>query len=429
MTRSSTEERFIFALTPGQLNRSELINYNSKTGIAHWNAATKPLRKESQLYDCTPDGFHQFMKSIKVRAETYGWSKPNTGFLWFPPDPEKSSREANILDDYGTFSMDVIKEYEKGYVGKQSRKAQDNRMLFECIYHSLSVQGMAKVNIHDDQYMIGKPKVPSALCFLKVLIRESYLDSNATTSMIRTRLATLDELLAEVGNDVDKFHDEVKVLLSSLTARGETTQDLQTNLFKAYGTCKDRQFVRYIADLQTKYEDGENITANHLMERAQHKFKILKTRKEWEAPSPEDEKLLALESTVTKLKSELKDQKKKSPKKSNDGGAKFGKYKGKGGDGKGLDKGRPKWFRQKPTQEEMHKSKFWNKAEWHYCSPETGGKCSGKWRIHKPKDCKSRPQTPSGEDKTNKSGNSDKDKFLAQQAVVDNESDSAYQSE
>ena len=70
------------------------------------------------------------------------------------------------------------------------------------------------------------------------------------------------------------------------------------------------------------------------MERAQHKFKILKTRNEWEAPTPEDEKLLALESTVTKLKSKLEDQKKKSPKKTNDGGSKFGKYKGKGGDGK-----------------------------------------------------------------------------------------------
>ena len=77
--------------------------------------------------------------------------------------------------------MEVIREHEATYVGKECRKAQNNRMLFECIYHSLSVQGMAKVNIHDDQYMIGKPKIPSALCFLKVLIRESYLDSNATT--------------------------------------------------------------------------------------------------------------------------------------------------------------------------------------------------------------------------------------------------------
>ena len=80
MPRTKEEEKIIFALTPGQLNRNDLFNYNSKAGIAHWNAATKALRKESQLYVCTPDGFHQFMKSIKVRAEAYGWSKPG-GFL------------------------------------------------------------------------------------------------------------------------------------------------------------------------------------------------------------------------------------------------------------------------------------------------------------------------------------------------------------
>ena len=130
---------------------------------------------------------------------------------------------------------------------------------------------MSKVNIHDEEYMLGKPKTPSALCFFKILIRESYLDSNATSTMIRTKLATLDEHLAEVGNNISKFNDEVKVLVSSLNARGETTHDLQTNLFKAYATCSDRVFVRYIADNQTKYDDGEDITANQLMEKAAHK--------------------------------------------------------------------------------------------------------------------------------------------------------------
>ena len=71
----AANEVFKFALTPGQIDNKELINYNSKTGVAHWKAATKPLRKDSQLYDCTPDGFHQFLKSIKVRADSYGWSK------------------------------------------------------------------------------------------------------------------------------------------------------------------------------------------------------------------------------------------------------------------------------------------------------------------------------------------------------------------
>ena len=51
------------------------------------------------------------------------------------------------MDDYGTFAMDVIRGHEESYVGTESRKAQDNRMMYECMYHSLSVEGMAKVNI------------------------------------------------------------------------------------------------------------------------------------------------------------------------------------------------------------------------------------------------------------------------------------------
>ena len=80
---------------------------------------------------------------------------------------------------------------------------------------------MVKVNIHDDQCMIGEAKVPSALCLLKVLIRESCLDSNATTSMIRQKLANLDEYLSEVENDITKFNNQVKQLLNALTVRAK----------------------------------------------------------------------------------------------------------------------------------------------------------------------------------------------------------------
>ena len=51
--------------------------------------------------------------------------------------------------------MEVIRNHENSYVGGVTRKAQDDWMLFECIYHSLSTEGMTKVNIHDDQYTIG----------------------------------------------------------------------------------------------------------------------------------------------------------------------------------------------------------------------------------------------------------------------------------
>ena len=105
------------------------------------------------------------------------------------------------------------------------------------------------------------------------------------------------------------------MLIDSLTARGETTQDLRTNLFKAYASCSDSTFVRYISDIQTKWEEGEDITAERLMERAANKYKIMKTKEIWNAPSAEQEKLVALEAKITSLKQKYDAKKNKLNKK------------------------------------------------------------------------------------------------------------------
>ena len=65
---------------------------------------------------------------------------------------------------------------------------------------------------------------------------ESYLDSNATSSMIRIKLANLDEYIVQVKHDIGKFNNYVKVLVETLRARGETTSDLITNLSTITGT-------------------------------------------------------------------------------------------------------------------------------------------------------------------------------------------------
>jgi len=84
--------------------------------------------------------------------------------------------------------------------------------------------------------------------------------------MIRTKLSNLDEYLIETNNDILKFNNHVRMLIDSLTARGETTQDLLTNLFRAYAACSDSTFVKYVADIQTKWEDGEDLTPEKLMD-------------------------------------------------------------------------------------------------------------------------------------------------------------------
>ena len=96
--------------------------------------------------------------------------------------------------------------------------------------------------------MIGKYESGNLL--LKVLVRESHLDTNATTSWIRTQLSSLDEYMMIIGSNIGKFNFHVQTLMGSLTARGETSTDLLTNLFKGYAKCSDKPFVAYMARKQ-----------------------------------------------------------------------------------------------------------------------------------------------------------------------------------
>jgi hypothetical protein len=193
--------------------------------------------------------------------------------------PISHEAKISLITDYVRISLERIQEVEDTGINRQTRLAQDNRTFYECPTNSLTKEGLAKVRIKEAEYMRSNPLLPSRLLFLKILIRESYLNCNATTSMIRTKLTNLDTYIGQVGNDIGKFDKYVQNLLEALNARGETTTDLLTNLFKGYAACSDKAFVRYIAEKQDDYEEGKNIDATELMILAGNKFKILKTKR------------------------------------------------------------------------------------------------------------------------------------------------------
>jgi hypothetical protein len=351
--QAQAQQQVVFSLTPGTLDGTAILDYKTKMGQTLYKDATSKLSAE--LYDCSPDGYLQFMKSLKVRAEAFGWSEQDR-LLWI--EPSTGANKINLITDYGRISLERIQAVEDGRINQETRLAQDNRALYECLNNSLTTEGLAKVRINEAEYMRGNPLLPSGLLFLKIVIRESYLDSNATSSMIRTQLTNLDTYIGQVGNDINKFNKHVQTLLEALNARGETTTDLLTNLFKGYAACSDKTFVRYISDKQAEYEEGRNFDPVELMVMAETKYKILKTKDIWEAPSEEETKLIALEG---------------GPKKK----AQKTKYAPK-----------PDFLRKPPADFEISKPKEWNGATWHWCHEKTGGKCGGYWRTHKPSECK-----------------------------------------
>jgi hypothetical protein len=365
-----------------------IIDYTTKAGATLYRSATQKVSEE--LYDCTPEGFYQFIQKIKSRAEEFGWTETGR-ILYCPIDDTPGAEKVNLLDEFGQVTLSTITTHEATVINTQTREAQDDRLLYECLGNSLSADGEKKILLHRDEYVIepnpplpdGK-KLPSGLCFLKIIIRESHLDTNATTGMIRTKLSNLDSYIQVVGNDVTKFNGYVKMLLDTLASRGETTQDLLTNLFKGYGSCSDKTFVEYIAKKQDDYDEGKSFTPARLMQLADMKYRTMKDKETWEAPSETDEKILALEARLENFKN-------KSNKRKGDGDPKH--ERSGGGQGKHQNTGKrrvdkPAWMFQRPATADLNKSREWNGKQWHWCSAETGGKCDGQYRCHKPKACK-----------------------------------------
>ena len=218
---------------------------------------------------------------------------------------------------------------------------------------------------------------------LKIIICESHSDTQAQTAYIRHQLSSLDVYMESIGSDIEKFNIHVKTLVQQLNARGETTQDLLVNLFKGYKAAADSKFIEYIEKREDEYEDGDLVTPEALMTRAANKYKTLVLKEKWLAPSPQEEKVLALEAKVKFM------------------------YKKKGGNQPTIKKGeanekkpnqkkskeKPAWMSKEPNDKNVAK-KVEGKEYW-WCPIHKS------WTRHKATECKGKGFIPKKAEKLN----------------------------
>ena len=361
-----------FALNPAQAITG-IIDFTVDSNVKLHKRATSKLSED--LFDCVPEDLNQFLKTLSDRASKYSWNDNVVGIMMIPEDPSDPNTDyKNLLTNHGEITLEQIRRFEASYIMTSMQAAQDTSMLYLCLMSSLSKQGKTKIMVWEQQYKING--FASGNLLLKIIIRESHLDSNATTTVIRRQLSSLDTYINTIGCDITKFNGYVQKLLEGLSARGETTHDLLTNLFKGYQAASDHTFVKYIERKQEEYKDGLDITSTALMDLADKKYKTLKITGVWNAPSQQEEKILALTAEIEKIKRRRVVQKDtKTDKRQEE---------------KITSVRKPKWLQQNesPPQEYLYRPCTWNKRKWYWCSQETQGKCGGKWRCHKPSECK-----------------------------------------
>ena len=249
-----------FALSPALIGTNP-IDYSTSLGAKLYASATKELQNDK--FDLESEGLVPFLTKLEARQKEQGWDY----IMEIPSDSNyPHDNLKNLIEAYGERSMEQVQEHALTYITNPSRCAQESFALYNCLMNSLSIEGTSKVSIWKDQYTINN--ISSGPCLLKVIIRESSIDTNATTRHIRQKLSSLEKYMPTIGHDITKFNMYVKDLLRQLTARGETTQDLLVNLFKGYAATSDQVFVRYIEKKEEEYDDGYKMTSNELMKLA-----------------------------------------------------------------------------------------------------------------------------------------------------------------
>ena len=369
-----------------------ILDFTQVESRKYYHKATMKLDSED-LFDCSPENMHHFLKLLEYRAQENGWDDYVNGILWVPEDSADPASELRYLpNEYGRVSLSQITAFEQSYLGTQRRVAQDAYMLFKCLMNSLSKEARMKIEAWENEYIIETnegTKSPSGNLLLKVIIRESHLDTNATTQSIRLKLTNLDDHMLKISSDITQFNGYVKLLVRSLQARGQRAEALLTHLFKGYMAASDRSFVKYINDKKDRYEEGEEIDADKLMQLADNKFRLMKEREEWDAPSAEEEKILALQAAMDKL-TKSKTSKRKSTESRYNEKERNHKKRSTRQTGKSQNPPRPSWMSERPPEDELLKPRKWNGNDWWYCHPDTGGKCQGVYRRHKPAQCEGR---------------------------------------
>ena len=112
--------------------------------------------------------------------------------------------------------MESIQEFETTYINNPTHGAQETFMFYNCLMNPLSKAGKKKVLVWEKDYKIGD--MVSGNLLLKVIIRESHLDTNTTTLSIRTHLSSLETYIIKIGSDITEFNGYMKFLIATLNA-------------------------------------------------------------------------------------------------------------------------------------------------------------------------------------------------------------------
>ena len=408
-----------FALTPATTNLTGLIDYSSKLGQSIYKQGCAKLTDDDG-FPMTPATTVSFVKAFENRCNIMGW---NAGAQNVTKFTNQSNVVIDIVKNYGQIAEDDLKIgceafCKAGGARFQSRASQNNHMMAQCLFNSLTSDAKTRLEVFQTQFTYDE--IAYGPLIYKKIMQLATIDSVATTETLRTNLTNLPSYAASVNGDIDLINAYFDQNYTQILARGSTVDDPIAKLFDAYLVVPDYTFKTYMAKKQDSYHDGDlgpSFTHEKLMAQATAKFTYLTTRKLWGSKSPDEEKLIAMIADLKgklKLGPALEDKRKPGGGKKNDGKSGGSKTKNKKNTGLKTHQKKDEAWKKLPPKDGDPTTKEIAGKKCQWCVHHMA------WGIHSAAECRlgaSRKNSEGKDNKTNKE-NKPKDKALSYAAAA-----------
>jgi hypothetical protein len=223
----------VWTRTPA-LTRETVLDYQNVPGDA--KIFKDNMVKLDTIFSLAKPNVTALITELGIRAVTSSWKQLMRMTI--------NAVNLNFLKSYGRVTLPELRTHVETFIDLEGRLSQNDYQLYVCLTWSVDVATKETMESEHDLYHAGQltpvgaaepERHPSGLLYAKVLLTKAQADSQATITHARSNLIALDQYMANLpDSDVKLFNEYVWRQLQTLTARGETTQDLVLHLFRGY---------------------------------------------------------------------------------------------------------------------------------------------------------------------------------------------------
>jgi hypothetical protein len=276
-----------------------VLDFISKADLDVYNEGRTPVLEGDNCFDLKPETLGQFLKMLDKKATDQGWNDASStqqiGIFNITHDGDPTM--ISITKDHQYIETSVLRAQCERFMngkGSQNRASQNNQMMQECIWGSLTLGAKQRIGRFKDDYTLNN------LCcgplLLNIIKRTVSKNSRRRTIVaIRSRLDHIDAYVDEMNGNVKLVTDFFTEHLGQLKSYGAVLYNPMEILFKGLLAVSCEEFHHYIMDVEDMYyAESLTITPEELLLMAQQKHMILKTTgatftaQESESPSRKD---------------------------------------------------------------------------------------------------------------------------------------------